>query len=104
MKTQKDVRSTKENLSRHREDLNRHDQTVKRNLDTQGPDGEGLEENEENDPGNWRKESLIIERQKARWSCVPQLCGKQNLSWIKMDIELRRFPSKMSKAWLGFVS
>ena len=80
VKMQKEVRSPKENLNRHRKYLNCHDQFVKRNSDTKSPDGEGLAENEEHNTGDWRRKILITEQQKAQWNCVPQLCGKQNFN------------------------
>lgn len=49
-----------ENLNRHRKYLNHRDQTVKRNVYIKGTDGEDLEENEEQDTGNWKEEIPII--------------------------------------------
>lgn len=41
--------------------------------------GEGSEENEEHDTGNWRRCDTVIRWEKTSLSCVLQLRGKHNM-------------------------
>lgn len=43
-----------------------------------------------------------IDWQKNVVNCVLQLCGKQKLKVINLDIQLRMYPSKVLKMWSSF--
>lgn len=91
----------RENINCSREHLNCCEQTVSRNMDIKGASNEGPEGKEELFLENGG-ESLSFSG-KVWQNFALQLCGKQKWYMMNLDVQLRRFPSKVLKLQPGFL-
>ena len=69
-------------------------------MDSKGHFNEISDTNEECIIGKWRKGEVA--KNLAGCVCVLVFCGKKSLQVIKLDINLKRFLSKVLKVQLGF--